>query len=193
MSDLKKSKINQTLSSLGTTKNNLNTELDGTATFLSVSLLQHSSPKISFTKAERFLARHTESSLSPLKIPNTLSGRYTGMGYGRKEFLPPYHMKNAQCYPAPDQYMTQREFMPKNSRKGRTFGVARESFSKKFLDHAPNYVTPEIAKDYPGPRRTRTPAQTRYSSRSIIPPAASNQHSTHPSSSQRNAREPRRN
>lgn len=73
-------------------KNTLETDaMNNTAgTFISASmLLQHSSQMISFTKARRFNEiKLNSTNLSNLEYPQTLSKKYSSMGYGKKDIFP---------------------------------------------------------------------------------------------------------
>lgn len=68
-------------------------------------MLRHTSPQISFTKAERF-KKNLSASQTDFFIPNKKNGRTTNMGYGKKKLMPDHVLTNAKIYPSPNKYNT---------------------------------------------------------------------------------------
>ncbi|CAD8085785.1 unnamed protein product [Paramecium sonneborni] len=121
----------------------------GLSTNISSSTLRHTSPQISFGKANRF---HTQSQLqlpTKLELPSQLGKRYTQQGFGNKIiFQYEWQKANAKELPSPDRYQVRQE--PGNDKLKKSFGLSWEAYSKTYLPYN-KHQSPEVARYLPGP------------------------------------------
>lgn len=115
----------------------------------SASTLQHGTIAWGFSKASRFPSIKTDNEFSKyIDLPSTLNKRSTTLGFGHKIVMSEVNSKFAKDYPSPDRYNLTYNYIDKA--KGKTFGMPHSCYAKVHLEGS-NLVTPEIAKDYPGP------------------------------------------
>ncbi len=122
-------------------------------TYESVSTLQRSIQSISFPRALRINLKQLvcdDSSFAIFESQNLnyKSKRSTSFGYGQKQCMPPFVLKNARDFPGANTYKIPSQFDTLN--KGKSFGMSRECFQKNFLPGI-DQMPLGVAKEIPGP------------------------------------------
>lgn len=112
----------------------------------SASTLQHSAASWGFSKADRFPKISSNPGL--FDAPSTLNKKSTSFGFGFKGEALEIATRRAAQLPGPNCYNLRSTFQ--NDKAGRSFGLPFSVYAKTYIPEQ-SYLSPEVAKDLPGP------------------------------------------
>jgi len=123
----------------------------GFGSYLSSNTLRNSPRHWSFAKADRFAPILPDNCAKYTNYPTVVSNRYSTLGFGERVFLNSRDLPGGQS-PPPTQYKIPSAFDPKQTIKGKTFGIARNYYENVYIPGRET-LAPKISSQVPGPDR----------------------------------------